>query len=114
MRAKKLKQLTPSQIQKYDIDQKIIHELINVESRLILFSIIKQAKTLADISSTNRIPLSTVYKKIQILEELSLVYVKNNIIIGNHKTKFYKSRILSANISISKQALKIILVENKN
>lgn len=109
-----LKKLTPYQIQKYDIDQKIIHELINLESRLVLFSIIKEARIPADISHKNKIPLSTVYVKLRSLEELSLVYVENETSEDGHKTKYYKSRIRSADISISKQEPKLILVKNKN
>lgn len=50
-----MQNLTPYQTKKYDINQKIIHELINLEPRLVLFSIKKQARTTIDISRT-RIP----------------------------------------------------------
>jgi len=108
-----LKRLTPSQTKKYDTGQKIIHELTNLESRQVLFSIIRQARTIADICSVTKIPLSTVYKKLQDLEELSLVYVEKNILEDGHKIKYYKSRIHGADISISKQEPKLSLVENK-
>jgi predicted transcriptional regulator len=109
-----MKKLTPHQTKKYDINQKIIHELSNLESRLVLFSIIKQARTTADISGMNKIPLSTVYVKLQNLQDLSLVYVEKTVLSEEgSRTKYYKSRISGANISISKQEPVVILIENK-
>lgn len=108
-----MKKLTPSQIKKYDIDQKIIHELANLESRQVLFSIVKQAKTPANISSKNKIPLSTVYVKLKNLKELSLAYVEKTELEDGYKIKYYKSRIRSADISISKQKPKLVLTKNK-
>ncbi|QLH07297.1 helix-turn-helix domain-containing protein [Nitrosopumilus ureiphilus] len=109
-----MKQLTPSQTKKYDINQKIIHELTNLESRIVLFSIIKESKDTADISMTTKIPLSTVYQKLQNLEELSLVYVEKMNENVSRNTKYYKSRIMGIDISISKQEPKLILIKNKN
>lgn len=111
----KLKKLTPNQIQKYDINQKIIHELASLESRIILFSIVKKPLSSAEISRKHKIPLSTVYKKLQDLEKLALTYVERiePSEEGGLKTKYYKSRIRGADISISKQEPKLILVKNK-
>ncbi len=107
-----MKKIIHSQAKKYDINQKLIHELTHMESRLILFSIIKQTRTIADISNVTKIPLSTVYQKLKNLKELSLIYVEKNILKEGHKVKYYKSRIKGIDISISKQELKIILIKN--
>jgi len=110
-----MKKLTPSQTKKYDINQKIIHELTNLESRLVLFSITKQARTGAEISSKIKVPLSTVYQKLHSLEELSLIFVER--IDGSESAaknaKHYRSRIKGVDILISKQEPKLILIKNK-
>lgn len=111
---RKLKKITLSQTKKYDVDQKIIHELANLESRHVLFSIVKQAKTPAEISSVKKIPLSTVYLKLGNLEKLFLIYVEKTELENGRKIKYYKSKIKGADISISKQKPKLILIKNKS
>ena len=107
-----MKKINPSQTKKYDVNQRLIHELTHLESRLVLFSIIKHAKTITDISSITKIPLSTVYQKLRNLEELSLIYTEKNVLEEGHKIKYYKSRIKGIEISISKQEPEIILIKN--
>lgn len=97
---------------KYDINQKIMHELVNLESRLVLFSITKKAMDAADISMAIKVPLSTVYLKLQSLEALSLIYVESTRSSGSKISKLYKSRIDGIDISISKYEPTLIL--NKN
>lgn len=106
--------MTYSQTSKYDVNQKLIHELAHLESRHILFSIIKQARVAEDISRITKIPLSTVYLKLQSLEDLSLIYVKENVLEDGHKVKYFQSRIKEIKISISKQVPQISLVKNEN
>ncbi len=109
-----MKKLTPSQIRKHDINQKIIHNLTNMESRLVLFSIVRKPLSSADISAKQKIPLSTVYSKLQTLEELSLVYVeRTELSEEGHKVKYYKSRVRGIEISISKQEPELLLIKNK-
>lgn len=107
-----MKKLSYSQTKKYDINQKVIQELTDLQSRLIIFSIVTQARHIADISRITKIPLSTVYQKLKNLEELSLIFVEKNILEDGHKIKYYKSRVKGIDISISKQEPKIILVKN--
>ncbi len=109
-----MKRPTPSQIKKYDINQKIIYEMTNLESRLVLFSIITEAKDSAEISRITQMPLSTIYKKLHTLEELSLIYVAKMNKNGPRNTKYYKSRIMGIDIFISKQEPKLVLIKNKN
>jgi hypothetical protein len=106
--------LTPYQIKKYDVTQKLLNELADLESRQILFSIIKHAQNVTDISISNKIPLSTVYSKLKSLERLSLAYVEKIEVIegSSRKIKYYRSRIKRADISISKQTPELTLLEN--
>ena len=102
-----------SQLKKYDVNQKVIEALADAQSRVILFSIIKQGKTAMELSEAHRIPLSSVYKKISDLEDIALVKVDKLILSENGKKfKIYKSRISKADVSIKKPEPTIILTPN--
>jgi len=109
-----LKKKVPlSQLKKYDINQKILEALADVQSRSILFSIVKEGMTALELSEKYRIPLSSVYKKIADLEELTLVKVDKWVLSeSGKKFKVYKSRISRAEISIKKPEPTIILSPN--
>ena len=107
------KRHTLSQLKKYDVNQKVIDALADSQSRVILFSIIKQGKTAMRLSVEHRIPLSSVYKKISDLEDIALVKVDKWMISENGKKfKIYKSRISKADVSIRKPEPTIILTPN--
>ena len=108
-----MKKVKPGQLDKYDIDQKIIRTLIDFEARAILFSVKNKAKRAEDIVRDTKIPTSSVYKKLERLEELALVAVeKRDFSDHRYITRFYKSRISGAQISIKK--VKPILTLFKN
>lgn len=107
------KKVPLSQLKKYDINQKILEALADVQSRSILFSIVKEGMTALELSEKYRIPLSSVYKKIADLEELTLVKVDKWVLSeSGKKFKVYKSRISRAEISIKKPEPTIILSPN--
>ena len=107
------KKVPLSQLKKYDVNQKILEALADLQSRSILFSIIKEGRTALELSEKYRIPLSSVYKKISDLEELALVRVDKWVLSDNGKKfKLYKSRISRAEISIKKPEPSIILTPN--
>ena len=95
--------ITLPQLKKYDITQKVIMALADAESRVILFSIIRKGKTASDLSGSLKIPLSSVYKKLSDLENLTLVRVEKTILSEKgRRFKVYRSRINKAEISIKK------------
>ena len=95
------------------MNQKVIEALADAQSRVILFSIIKQGKTAMELSDAHRIPLSSVYKKISDLEDIALVKVDKWMLSDNGKKfKIYKSRISKADVSIRKPEPTIILTPN--
>ena len=107
------KRITLPQLKKYDITQKVIEALADTESRSIIFSIVKRGKTVTELSQTLKIPLSSVYKKIADLEELTLIKVESlNLSDKGRKFKVYRSRIKHAEISIKKPEPVLILVAN--
>jgi len=107
------RRLTLPQLKKYDITQKVIEALADAESRAILFSIIKKGKTASEICEKCKIPLSSVYKKLTDLEDLTLVEVEKWLISDKgRKFKVYRSRISKADISIKKSEPTLILIPN--
>ena len=107
------RRLTLPQLKKYDITQKVIEALADTESRAILFSIIKKGRTASDISDKCKIPLSSVYKKLIDLENLTLIEIEKWLISDKgRKFKVYRSRISKADISIKKSEPSLILVPN--
>ena len=107
------RKLTLPQLKKYDITQKVIEALADAESRTILFSIIKKGKTAWELSEKHHIPLSSVYKKLIDLEELTLIEVEKWLISDKgRKYKVYRSRISKADISIKKPEPSLVLVPN--
>jgi predicted ArsR family transcriptional regulator len=108
-----VKRITLPQLKKYDVTQKVIGMLAEAESRAIIFSIIRNGKTAAELSEKHKIPLSSVYKKISDLEELSLIHVDSwQISEKGRRFKVYKSRIKDAEISIKKPEPTLTLTPN--
>ena len=108
------KKLKLSLVEKYDISHKILNELVDLESRHILFSIIKEPKKIQDISKEMKIPLSSAYKKIQSLKECSLISEKTDFTERGHKAKFYQSKVKDVKISITKFEPSISFTKNRH
>ena len=101
------------QLKKYDITQKVIEALADAESRSIIFSTIRKGKTATELSSVLKIPLSSVYKKLTDLENLTLIEIEKTVISEKGKRfKVYKSRINKAEISIKKPEPTLSLTAN--
>ena len=95
--------ITLPQLKKYDITQKVIEALADAESRAIIFSITRKGKTASSLCESLKIPLSSVYKKLADLEDLTLIEVEKTILSDKgRRFKVYKSRINKAEILIKK------------
>ncbi len=107
------KDRTFSQLKKYDINQKILDELVDIVSRNIMLSIVRRSKSVLDIATEKKIPISSVYQKLNRLEDLSLVFVeKETVDLDGKKTRFYRSRIKEAKIHFASKQPKIELEPN--
>ena len=105
--------LTLPQLKKYDITQKVIEALADAESRAIIFSITRKGKTANELSAMLKIPLSSVYKKLTDLENLTLIKIEKTVLSERGKRfKIYKSRINKAEISIKKPEPSLSLSSN--
>ncbi|MFB5610270.1 MAG: ArsR family transcriptional regulator [Nitrosopumilaceae archaeon] len=90
------------QLSEFDITQKIIESLTNVCTRAVLFSVKNESKDATQIADELKLSLSTVYKTLANLEDLTLVVVEKYVISNEgKKIKLYKSRIGKVEISIS-------------
>ncbi len=106
---------TLPQLKKFDVTQKIVKALADVESRAIIFTMVNEAMTASDLSYVLKIPLSSVYKKLSDLQDLTLVYVEKNVLTGEGKKhKFYRSRIKKAEIIIKKSEPILTMHPNTN
>ncbi len=107
------RRLTLPQLKKYDVTQKVVQMLADAQSRTILLSVVKKGKTAPQLSQKYTIPLSSVYKKISDLEELTLLKVDSwRISDSGRKFKIYRSRIKNAEINIKKPEVTLILTPN--
>ena len=107
------KRHTLPQLKKYDVNQKVIEALADAESRAILFSTVRKGKSAAELSEGLRIPLSSVYKKLADLEDLTLIRVEKWLLSDKgRKYKIYKSRISRADISMRRPEPTISLTPN--
>ena len=105
--------LTLPQLKKYDITQKVIEALADAESRAIIFSITRKGKTANELSAMLKIPLSSVYKKLTDLENLTLIKIEKTVLSERGKRfKIYKSRINKAEILIKKPEPTLSLSSN--
>jgi len=105
--------MTSGSNQDLDKVKKITLVLSNEFSRKIIFSIISKAKSGIEISNDTKLSQSTVYQKLIILKDLSLVQVDYKEVTWKGRIiEFYKSTITKATIIITKEQPKIILVHN--
>lgn len=106
------KRYTLPQLKKYDVNQRVIAMLADPESRAILFSTTRRPKHASELSSSLRIPLSSVYKKLGDLEDLHLISPVKYVLDQGRRFRVYKSRIKEAEIRIKKPEPVLRLVPN--
>lgn len=81
-------------------------------SRQILYSTIDRPKSAMEISSENKIPISTVYRRIQFLHDNKLVGVTGSISTEGKKSFLYKSKVKSITSSCNGNNIEINVVPN--
>ena len=108
------KKLRPLLVEKYDISHKVLKELTNLESRHILFSIIKKPKKIQEIAEELKIPLSSAYKRIQSLKDCSLILEKPDFAENGHIVTWYQSKIKDVKITIKEFEPSISFTKNPN
>lgn len=99
------------QLKRYDVTQRVIGALANVEARAILFDIVRAERSVPEISARLRVPMSTAYSKIAELEGLALVSSRIVLAEGG-RTRLYRSRIRGAEIRIRGAEPRVTLDRN--
>lgn len=89
------------QLSEFDVTQKIIESLSSVCTRAVLFSIKENPKDATQIAEELKISISTVYKTLSTLEDLTLAEVDKFVISKDgKKIKQYRSRIGKVEITL--------------
>jgi predicted transcriptional regulator len=106
--------LTTSVISSDDLnDIPILHELADRIACRIIISTISSAKTVSQIRKENKLPLSSIYKKVQKLSNADLLSIeKINIDSNGRKVLFYRSRISSIELNLNSEGILLHLVKN--
>jgi response regulator of citrate/malate metabolism len=98
-----------SELKELDILQVIGDEY----ARAILLSIIDNPKSAIDIAREQKIPISSIYRKIHWLENARMIRVKGFVITGDGKKyHLYQSKIKSIQISLPKYEIRVEFVNN--
>lgn len=102
------------QLSEFDVTQKIIESLSNVCTRAVLFSVKNESKDATQISEELKLSISTVYKTLSSLEELTLIEVhKFTFSSEGKKIKKYRSRIGKVEITLDNTEPILHLYPNK-
>jgi len=80
--------------------------------RQILYSTIDRPKSAMEISSESKIPISTVYRRIQTLHDNKLVGVTGSISSDGKKYFLYKSKVKAISSSYDGNQIEIQVVPN--
>ena len=91
----------------------ILQELADRIAYRIIISTIGSAKTVSQIREENKLPLSSIYKKVQRLSNADLLSIeKINIDNKGRKVVFYRSRIRSIELNLNAEGILLRLVRN--
>ncbi len=108
------------QEEQYAVDErqqvidKILIALADKYNRLILISTIDEPKSALQISKEHNIPVSTVYRKLHMLEKDGLIKVDGSVIENGKRYYLYKSNIKAINIIFTMNTLKVDVILNKD
>jgi predicted transcriptional regulator len=94
-------------------DIPILQELADRVACRIIISTINSAKTVSQIRQVNKLPLSSIYKKVQKLSDADLLSIeKINIDSKGRKVLFYRSRVSSIELDLNSEGILLHLVKN--
>ncbi|HYV52089.1 MAG TPA: hypothetical protein VE971_02235 [Candidatus Eisenbacteria bacterium] len=94
-------------------DIPVLHELADRVACRIIISTIGSAKTVSQIRQENKLPLSSIYKKVQKLANADLLSIeKINIDSNGRKILYYRSRVSSIELNLNSEGILLHLVKN--
>ena len=92
--------------------QVILEVLADPYCKQILQIIMDKPKSVMDITAETRIPVSTVYRRIQLLHDNKIVSISGTISDDGKKYFLYRSKIKSVSITCDYDFTKIEIVPN--
>lgn len=101
-------------VQEEAIKDALLDVLADKYSRAILESTLEMPKSTIDLSSECRIPISTTYRRVQLLHEHKLLGISGSISQDGKKYFLYKSKIKSIVTRFSNGALDVEIVPNSD
>ena len=104
------------QTRKIDEDEKkelILKALSDKYSRIILENTIDSAKSALELSALTKIPISTVYRRLQELHDKKLLAISGSINKDGKKFFLYKSKIRGITTSYEGGILNVSILPNK-
>jgi predicted transcriptional regulator len=91
----------------------VLQALADEYSRTILTFIMDEPKSVIEISTECRIPMSTTYRRIHDLEEAGLVQVRGSIVNEDGKRYYlYRSRIKAVRTVFGVDSLEVEVIPN--
>ncbi|MDH3618062.1 MAG: ArsR family transcriptional regulator [Nitrosopumilus sp.] len=85
-----------------ELNQSYLDAIVDENSRKLLDSIIDIPKSVLEISIETKIPLRTVYRKIQGLNDARLVKISGSVTQSGRKYFLYRSKIRSIMVTYHK------------
>jgi len=104
--------IQPRKIEDEKRKQVILETLADQYSQDILQTIMDKPKSVTDITAETRIPVSTVYRRIQLLHDNKIVSISGTISDDGKKYFLYRSKIRSISIISDCYSTKIEIVPN--
>ncbi len=104
--------IQPRKIEDEKRKQVILETLADQYSQDILQTIMDKPKSVMDITAETRIPVSTVYRRIQLLHDNKIVSISGTISDDGKKYFLYRSKIRSVSIISDCYSTKIEIVPN--
>ena len=84
----------------------LLQELVDGVSHRIVMSTIDSAKTAAQVSAENSLPLSSTYKKIRKLQNVGILFVEKIDLDGKgKKVVYYRSKVKSMEFNLSRDQI---------
>ena len=84
----------------------LLQELVDGVSHRIVMSTIDAAKTAAQVSAENSLPLSSTYKKIRKLQNVGILFVEKIDLDGKgKKVVYYRSKVKSMEFNLSRDQI---------
>ncbi|MDH5431389.1 MAG: ArsR family transcriptional regulator [Nitrosopumilus sp.] len=95
-----------------DRKQVILEILADTYCKLILHNTLEKPKSAMEISNEKKIPISTVYRRLQTLFDAKLLAISGSINQDGKKYFLYKSRIKSISLKCDLEVTTVELVPN--